>query len=199
MRAPVLALTRARWFRRIATGGLGWRVASRFVAGDNLDAAIATARALQTRGCATILDHLGENVTTREHAAEASAAYVRALDRIESEPGLDVTISVKLTQLGLDFSRDLAAANLERVVDAAGDRVVMIDMESSAYVDRTLTVFGALRQRTDRVGVCLQACLHRTTREARRTPRSSAWSRARPRAPRSRSRTGVRSSARSRG
>jgi proline dehydrogenase len=173
MRAPVLALTRAGWFRRIATGRLGWRVASRFVAGDTLDAAVLTAQALHARGCATILDHLGENVTTRGHAAEAAAAYVRALDRIESGPGLDVTISVKLTQLGLDFSSDLAAANLERVVDAAGDRVVMIDMESSAYVDRTLAVFGALRERTDRVGICLQACLHRTTRDVEALPHAS--------------------------
>jgi proline dehydrogenase len=163
-------LTRAGWFRRVATGRLGWLVASRFVAGDSLDAAIATARGLEQRGCATILDHLGEHVTSPKGAAHATAAYVRALDRIEGEPGLDVTISVKLTQLGLDFSSGLVIENLERVLEAARERVVMIDMESSVYVDRTLDVHRALRRQSDRVGVCLQAYLRRTARDVEDLP-----------------------------
>ena len=92
-----------------------------------------------------------------------AGARVAAIDL--DERGLDATISVKLTQLGLDFSTDLAVENLQRVLAAARDRVVMIDMESSAYVDRTLEVHRALRRATDRVGVCLQAYLQRT-REA---------------------------------
>jgi proline dehydrogenase len=169
----VTRLTRAGWFRRVATGRLGWLVASRFVAGDTLDAAIAMAAALRDRGCATMLDHLGENVTAPEHVAEAVRAYVRALDRIEAEPGLNVSISVKLTQLGLDFSPELAAANLGQVLDAARGRVVMIDMESSAYVDRTLEVYRTLRERTDHLGVCLQSCLHRTPGDVDRLPEGS--------------------------
>jgi proline dehydrogenase len=173
-RAPVLRLTRAAWFRRIATGRLGWLVASRFVAGDTLEAAIETARALEARRCATILDHLGENVTAPEHAAEAVRAYVRALDRIDDEPGLGaVSISVKLTQLGLDFSTELAVANLRRVIEAARGRAVMIDMESSAYVDRTLEVHRTLREETDRLGVCLQSYLHRTPRDVDALPDGS--------------------------
>jgi proline dehydrogenase len=174
LRAPVLRLTQAGWFHRIATGRLGWLVASRFVAGDTLDAGVETARSLRSRGCSTILDHLGENVTAPEHAADAVGAYVRALERIEREPGLgSVSISVKLTQLGLDFSPELAVANLRKVVDAAGDRVVMIDMESSAYVDRTLEVHRALRAETDRIGVCLQSYLHRTPADVDDLPEGS--------------------------
>jgi proline dehydrogenase len=172
LRAPVLRLTGARWFRRVATGRLGWLVASRFVAGDTLDAAISAALALRERGCSTILDHLGENVTAPEHAADAVGAYVRALDRIDAE-GLDVSISVKLTQLGLDFSPELAGSNLGRVLEAARGRVVMIDMESSGYVDGTLEVFRRLRGATDRVGVCLQACLRRTPADVDALPERS--------------------------
>jgi proline dehydrogenase len=173
LRRPVLRLTRADWFRALATGPLGWLVASRFVAGRTLGSAIETARYLRTAGRATILDHLGENVTAPEHAAEAVAAYVRALDRIEVERDLDVSISVKLTQLGLDFSAELTKANLERVLEAARGRVVMIDMESSAYVDRTLRVFRSLRERTDGVGVCLQSYLHRTPGDVDQLPDAS--------------------------
>ena len=122
---------------------------------------------------ATILDHLGENVTAPEHAADAVRAYVRALERIREESSLDVAVSVKLTQLGLDFSSELAIANLGQVLEAAGDRLVMIDMESSVYVDRTLEVFRALRERTDRLGIALQVYLHRTPRDVDALPPSS--------------------------
>ena len=177
LRAPVLKVTQASWFRAVATGGLGWRVASRFVSGDSLDDAIETARQLDRRRCSTILDHLGENVTVPEHATQALAAYLRALERIGTESSLDVAISVKLTQLGLDFSTRLAIANLQTVVEAANGRLVMIDMESSAYVDHTLDVFHAVRQTTDRVGIALQAYLHRTPRTPTRFPsaRSCGW------------------------
>jgi proline dehydrogenase len=175
LRSPVLKLTQAGWFRGLATGRLGWRVASRFVAGEALDDAIRVAKALDGQQMSTILDHLGENVTAPEHATEAAAAYVRALDRIRIEPFLDLSISVKLTQLGLDFSHELAVANMERVLEAAtdADTLVMIDMESSAYVDRTLAVFRELRSRHGRVGLALQSYLRRTPRDAAELPEGS--------------------------
>ena len=173
LRAPVLRLTRARWFAGLSTGRLGRLVASRFVAGEHLDDAIAVARELDGKKIAVVLDHLGENVTAPEHAADAVAAYTRALDRIGDERTLDAMISVKLTQLGLDFSTELAAANLRRVLEAAAGRLVMIDMESSVYVDRTLEVFRRLRAETDRVGVCLQSYLRRTPRDVDALPEGS--------------------------
>lgn len=173
LRAPVLRLTRAGWFRRLATGRIGWLVASRSVAGDSLDRAVEVGLALGRHGIATVLDHLGENVTEPVHASEAVRAYTDALERIPREPSLDAYISVKLTQLGLDFSRGLAVDNLGRVLDAAEGRLVMIDMESSAYVDRTLDVFATLRGRTDRLGVCLQSYLRRTSGDVAALPPGS--------------------------
>jgi proline dehydrogenase len=175
LRAPVLALTRAAWFRRLATGRLGWLVASRFVAGEDLDDAFRLAVELDARRIGTILDHLGENVTAPEHAVEAVAAYVRALERIRAEPLLDVAISVKLTQLGLDFSPELCVENVERVLEAAApsNTLVMIDMESSVYVDRTLAVFHELRTRHERVGLALQTYLRRTPRDVDELPEGS--------------------------
>jgi len=175
LRAPVLKLTQARWFRHLATGRLGWFVASRFVAGEHLDDAIRVAKALDGQKISAVLDHLGENVTAPEHAVDAVAAYVRALDRIRIEPFLDLCISVKLTQLGLDFSHELCVANVERVLAAASEAgtLVMIDMESNAYVDRTLRVFHELRTRHERVGLALQTYLRRTTGDVEGLPPSS--------------------------
>lgn len=175
LRDPVLHVARARWFRSLATGRLGWKVASRFVAGEHLDDAIRVAGELDRRKVATILDHLGENVTAPEHAADAVRAYVRALERIGVERSLDLSISVKLTQLGLDLSNELCVANLEQVLAAASDSgaIVMIDMESSAYVDRTLQVFRELQTRYDRVGLAIQAYLHRTPHDVDLLPEGS--------------------------
>ncbi len=175
LRAPVLKLTQAGWFRRIATGSLGWAVASRFVAGERLDDAIRVARELDGKKITALLDHLGENVTAPEHAGVAVGAYVRALERIGEERFLDLCISVKLTQLGLDFSNELCIANVETVLAAARDAetLVMIDMESSVYVDRALAVFRDLRTRHERVGLALQSYLRRTPRDVEGLPEGS--------------------------
>ena len=176
MNAPVFRLTQARWFRWLATQTPpGRRVASRFVAGEHLDEAIAAARSLAKDGIRAMLDHLGENVTAPEQAAEAENAYVRALDRIRGEGDLDCMVSVKLSQLGLDFSSELRISHMERVMAAASSAgsVVMIDMEGSAYVDRTLAIFRELRARHERLGLCLQCSLRRTEADIQALPGSS--------------------------
>jgi proline dehydrogenase len=172
---PILRLARARWFRWLATGTpIGRGVAHRFVAGESLDQAIEAARSLRARGMGAILDHLGENVVAAEQAADAVNDYVRALERIQQDSSGDA-ISVKLTQLGLDFSSELCISHMEHVLEAAAQAgtLVMIDMESSVYVDRTLAVFRDLRSRHERLGVCLQSYLHRTTADVEALPPAS--------------------------
>jgi proline dehydrogenase len=151
---------------------LGRAVASRFVAGERLDQAIDACRDLQRDGIGTVLDHLGENVEAPQQAAQAADDYIAALDRIGTEGDLDCFVSVKLSQLGLDFSKELCVEQMERVLGAArpAGTLVMIDMEASEYVDRTLDVFGDLRSRHDLVGICLQSYLFRTARDVDRLP-----------------------------
>jgi len=176
MNAPVLRLTQARWFRWLATRTPpGRALASRFVAGGHLDDAIAAARSLSKDGIRAMLDHLGENVRAPEQASDAANAYVRALDRIREEGDLDCMVSVKLSQLGLDFSGELCISGMEQVMAAASSAgsVVMIDMESSAYVDRTLAIFRDLRARHDRLGLCLQCSLRRTEADVLTLPAGS--------------------------
>ncbi len=176
LRGPVLRVTQARGFRWLGTRTrLGRAVASRFVAGEHLDDAVVAARAVAEAGMGAILDHLGENVAVPEQAAAAVNAYVRALERIRDEGDLDCMVSVKLSQLGLDFSSELCLSHLERVLAAAAPAatVVMIDMESTAYVDRTLAIFRELRERHDRIGVCLQSYLRRTPNDVESLPGGS--------------------------
>jgi len=176
LRAPVLWLTERPWFRRVATeGSLGRRVARRFVAGETLQDALEAARSLDSRGIATMLDHLGENVASREQASAAADQYVLALKRMQEDDRLDCNISVKLTQLGLDVSYEICLENSERILEVAAERgtLVMIDMESHEYVDRTLLAHRELKARYPRIGVALQSALYRSRRDVFDLPEGS--------------------------
>ena len=85
--------------------------ATRFVAGESRDSAIAVARSLNARGIAVSLDLLGENVAERAAATRATFEYV-ALLRDIADASVSTNISIKLTMLGLDIDRELARDHL---------------------------------------------------------------------------------------
>ncbi len=158
--------------RQVTSNPVAWRVARRFIAGNQLDDADQVIRELNARGASVALDHLGENTESASQARAATAAYLAALDRIQDE-GMDANISVKLTALGLDIGPDLAAEEAAKVA-ARGKEVgamVGVDMESHVYVDRTLELVEALKQSYDGVGVCLQSYLRRTPEDLARLNR----------------------------
>jgi proline dehydrogenase len=144
--------------------------ARRFVAGETVDEAIDTARELERGGQTVTLDLLGESVSSTEAAADATLAYVQAIDAI-ARGGISRNISLKLTQLGLGIDRATSVDNLRRVLDAAAQRefFVRIDMENSPYTTQTLETFETTWGIGYRnVGVVLQSCLRRTMDDARR-------------------------------
>jgi proline dehydrogenase len=173
LRAPVLWVTGLDPVRRMVTSTrFGRGVAGRFVAGETLEQGLRAAHRLDHHGIRAMLDYLGENVTSPEQASSAADAYVLALKRIAEDDRLDCNIAIKLTQLGLDLGLDLCLENTERVLSAAepAGTLVMIDMESSDYVDGTLEVLGLLRDRNRDVGVALQSALRRTPEDVFRLP-----------------------------
>jgi len=141
------------------------------VAGDALEDGMTAARQLGADGIAAMLDHLGEEVGSPAQAAAAADSYIRALKRIRESPELDCNISVKLTQLGLQISTELCTENMERVLQVAAEAspptLVMIDMEASQYVDRTLRVYLALRDRFPACGLAIQSYLYRSAGDVR--------------------------------
>jgi proline dehydrogenase len=141
--------------------------ARRFIAGERVEEAIGAARTLEGRGLAQTLDYLGESVETLEEADHATTAYSEILDRIV-DSGVGRNVSLKLTQLGLDVSRDAALANLRRIMVPARTHgfFVRIDMENSPYTDATLEIFEALwAEGFTNLGVVLQSALFRTAKD----------------------------------
>jgi len=139
------------------------RITRRFVAGETLEEALAVCERLQKEGIFSTLDHLGENVHTLAEASASCDAYVSALEQIGTRH-LSTTIAIKLTQFGLDLSRDACLENVRRLeakAKTAGSRVE-IDMESSAYTERTLALAIQAGQECGCIRVCVQAYLHRS-------------------------------------
>jgi proline dehydrogenase len=139
------------------------RVTSRFIAGHTLEREVAVCRRLNAEGILASLDHLGESVTSLEEAERSRDAYLGALDQIATL-GLQATVSVKLTQLGLDFSEAECRANVEQLVQRAKaiGTWVEVDMESSEYVDRTLALVSELHSQFGGVRAVIQAYLYRS-------------------------------------
>jgi proline dehydrogenase len=135
----------------------------RFMPGETSDDALDEAERLSASRITSVLALLGENVAEAAEAADVARQYQAVLEEIANRE-LDAEISLKLTQLGIDMGRDVAATNLESILATAEERgqFVWIDVESSGYVDRTLDVYRSVRARHTNTGICLQAYLRRT-------------------------------------
>ena len=170
LRASFLYLSHRRGLQRFVTRQrLTAALAYRFVAGDTLDDAVRVLVDLNRRGWSGSLDHLGENVAEEKMARAATEDYLAAFERIATER-LNANVSVKLTQLGLDISAELCRELLTRILQRAQqlDNFVRVDMESSAYTQRTLDLVLSLHQQYPDVGVVLQSYLYRTLDDVKR-------------------------------
>jgi proline dehydrogenase len=139
------------------------RAVKRFLPGEEFDSALQAAIAFKTQGVGALFTRLGENVTDLAEAAAVVEHYESVLASIAAA-GLNAEISVKPTHLGLDMDGDATLVNFQRLARAT-EKVksfLWIDMEGSAYTDRTLDLYARLRDGHSRTGVCLQAYLHRT-------------------------------------
>lgn len=146
------------------------RAVTRFMPGEEASDGLNAAEAMWGQQVQSVFTKLGENVTAREEAAAVAEHYVGLYPQIAARR-LPATVSVKLTQLGLDFDPEFCYGNVARIVEASlagyhqngGDPpIVWIDMEASGYVDATLNLYRRARRAYANVGVCLQAYLRRT-------------------------------------
>lgn len=138
-------------------------MARRFVAGETLDEAIAAARACNEAGMLVSLDYLGENSTTTADAQRARDAYLGIFERIHQE-GLHANVSCKLTQLGLDLNADFCQGLVISIVEFAAryENFLRVDMEGSAYTQRTIDLVSNVRARNPAIGTVIQAYLYRS-------------------------------------
>jgi proline dehydrogenase len=164
VRGSLLYLSRQSWLRRwMETSSFFRPLTSRFVAGLTLEDGLRVCGKLQAEGIMASLDHLGENVKSLAEADASREAYLEALQRIEAG-SYPVTVSIKLTALGLDLSQQACLENTEALVRKAGEigsRIEM-DMEASEYTDRTLAIVREMHRKYGGVRAVIQAYLYRS-------------------------------------
>lgn len=167
LRTILLELAKSSRLRSwITSNNTTRRWAQRFVPGEDLNPALEAARNCNQGGMSASLDHLGENVGTREDAERARAAYTSALAQIAAGK-IDANVSLKLTHLGLDLGDEFCREQLQIVTRHATElhNFVRVDMEGSAYTDRTIQIVKQTRAETDAVGTVIQAYLHRSEKD----------------------------------
>jgi proline dehydrogenase len=166
----LLRASRSEWLaRQFQQRTFSRRAARRFLPGEDLESALTAAETFRDRGITNIFTLLGENVTSLPQAEAVAREYVSVLRAIRKR-GIDCQLSVKPTQLGMDFDGEVCLQQLGLVLgDAAttGD-LVWLDMESSGYVDRTLDLVERAHHEHGNVGVCVQSYLHRTKDDVER-------------------------------
>ncbi len=138
-----------------------------YIAGEHLSDAVAVVKKLNSQGIMATLDVLGESITQKEEATEATQEIIEVLNAIKKER-LDANVSIKLTQLGLQLDKQFCLDNVRHIVSTARDlgNFVRIDMEDSTCTDDTLWVYREIRKQFENSGIVLQACLHRAEADA---------------------------------
>jgi proline dehydrogenase len=169
LRALFISLSGSRALRALAEhSSFGRRVSSRFVAGTLPEDVLRATRAVNDSGLTVSIDNLGENVTSAEEARVSSRLYHQLLDEIAAQ-GLNANISVKLTHMGLDVDEALAREQVAGLVTKAAQMTprnfVRVDMEGSAYTQRTLDFVHELHRAPGNqgcVGAVIQSYLRRS-------------------------------------
>jgi proline dehydrogenase len=163
-RDAILFLTQSPRMAKVGTR-YGMRLgAGRFVAGVTLEDCIEELHALAGRGLRTYTIMLGESVASAQEADRVTDTYVRVIERLGAEHGLDNTMAIKLTHVGLLSDAELAYRNARRLLAAArgAGLFVRIDMEESRHLDATLDIHRRLlADGLTNTGVVVQAYLHR--------------------------------------
>ena len=155
-------------FNFVRRNGVARKFASRFVAGETIETGVKGAVDLAAKGITSSLDLLGESVTLESEAIAARDQYLQMLDRMATAR-VEVNVSVKLTQMGLDIGEELCADNMLRILDKAKSLggFVRLDMEGSDYTQRTLDFFrNHLFERYGaHCGVVIQSMLRRSEKD----------------------------------
>ena len=134
-----------------------------YVAGESLDEALDIVRSLNENGFSTTMDILGEFVHSTQQANQIREAYSEIIQKIANE-GLDSTISVKLTHLGLGLDSQLGENNILYLAQRGKEKNVgvTIDMENSTYTTPTFDIYKKALSIHNKISTVIQAYLFRS-------------------------------------
>lgn len=135
--------------------------AKKVVAGNQLPDIVSTIKRLNDKNIAGTVDILGEFVHNRQEAIDAKNEILKVM-KVLHENKLDAHMSIKLSQLGIEFDRALAYDNVYEIVKTAKSYNNMhINFDTEKYnslFDVTQTL-DRLKSEFTNVGTVIQAYL----------------------------------------
>lgn len=140
------------------------KAVKKFLAGENENEAIITAKELINEKIQITFTKLGENIIQIKEAENVRNHYLKLIEILQSE-NINIELSVKLTQLGFDLSEELTFQYCQEISEKVKQKLgntFFIDMEGSEYTQRTIDFYKKLKETSNNVGLCLQAYLYRT-------------------------------------
>src|SRR5579871_4745869 len=167
VRSTLLKLSESKKFAKwVTTNPSTRRMSHRFVAGEELDEALAAAKVCNELGMLVSLDYLGENVSTIADAQHSRDAYLEVFEKIAAQR-INANVSCKLTALGLDLSTEFCEGLVLSIVEraAAFDNFLRVDMEGSLYTQRTIDLVKRVRSQSPAIGTVIQAYLYRSEKD----------------------------------
>lgn len=139
----------------------------KFMPGESSDDAITESLKFLAHNIPTVFTKLGENINSIEESFDVRDHYLELIDQI-AEQKLDTEISLKLTQIGFDISEEETFKNFSAISEKVKSQLgntLFIDMEGSAYTQRTIDFFKRVISVYPNTGICLQAYLYRTVND----------------------------------
>ncbi|HOO83975.1 MAG TPA: proline dehydrogenase family protein [Prolixibacteraceae bacterium] len=141
-----------------------WVFSKRYVAGENIESALAVSRMLNQNNISVTVDLLGEFIKTIEEAELNKNHYIEIVKRFTNE-NIKGSFSVKPTSFGLLIDKEKCYNYIREVVAEASksNSFVRIDMEDAQCTDLEIELYGKLKSEFPlNVGLVLQAYLKRT-------------------------------------
>jgi proline dehydrogenase len=144
------------------------KFAGKYIAGATLHDAVTVVRNLNAAKAMATVDVLGEDIFTKDQARQSRDGSTQVLQAI-AEHSLESHLSIKLTSLGLKMDKQFCIDNTSAIVDTAKqyNNFVRIDMEDRTCTDDTIGIYNAMRARHEKVGIVIQAYLHRSEKDIR--------------------------------
>jgi len=140
-----------------------FKVSKRWIAGYSNNDAMIEAKKSNHNGMSAILNYLGEGYVEKSQIDRSVSEYITLLDLLKSN---DVrgSISVKPTQIGLSVGYDKCLENFRKISEKAiqSGHFMWIDIESSIFVEDTLSIYLEILRKNRDTGVAIQSYLKRS-------------------------------------
>ncbi|ANF49134.1 proline dehydrogenase [Chryseobacterium glaciei] len=139
------------------------KAANRYIGGETLAETILSIKKLNEKDYTVTTDFMGESIRNERDANDVTEEFIRFAKSIATE-GMNSSISLDLSHIGLLVSTELTIKNLKLICEATAKskQEVIISMEGTDRTDQIIAIYKESLKENSNLGITLQAYLYRT-------------------------------------